>query len=152
MTTKPLPKLSEIIDQLAQADHGVILTMGKGGVGKTTVAATVAIALADRGHKVHLTTTDPAAHIMAAIGEEAVSNLMVSRIDPAVEVARYSAEVLSRAGSGLDEQGRKLLEEICVRHVRKRSPCSVPLPKLLQREKSSLSCSILRRRAIRFCF
>lgn len=115
---RSLPKLSEIIGQLAQADHGVILTMGKGGVGKTTVAAAVAIALADRGHKVHLTTTDPAAHIMAAIGEEAVSHLTVSRIDPAVEVARYSAEVLSRAGGGLDEQGRKLLEEDL------RSPCT----------------------------
>ncbi|MCU0721806.1 MAG: TRC40/GET3/ArsA family transport-energizing ATPase [Pirellula sp.] len=117
---RSLPKLSEIIDQLAQADHGVILTMGKGGVGKTTVAAVVAIALADRGHKVHLTTTDPAAHIMAAIGEETVSNLTVSRIDPAVEIARYSAEVLSRAGSGLDEQGRKLLEEDL------RSPQAIP--------------------------
>jgi arsenite/tail-anchored protein-transporting ATPase len=62
-----LPMLSELIDDLVAPGHGVILAMGKGGVGKTTVAAAVAVAIAERGYEVHLSTTDPAAHIAAAI-------------------------------------------------------------------------------------
>ena len=57
-----------LIDDLARAGHGVIMTMGKGGVGKTTVAAAIAVALADRGYPVHLSTTDPAAHVASAVG------------------------------------------------------------------------------------
>lgn len=57
------PTLEQLIDDLAAPGHGVILAMGKGGVGKTTVAAAVAVALAERGFRVHLSTTDPAAQI-----------------------------------------------------------------------------------------
>src|SRR5690606_18222130 len=49
--------LANLIDELATGDHGLIMCMGKGGVGKTTIAAAIAVALADRGHQVHLTTT-----------------------------------------------------------------------------------------------
>ena len=66
------PSLGELIDDLAAPGHGVILAMGKGGVGKTTVAAAVAVALAERGYRVHLSTTDPAAHIAAAVSDEAL--------------------------------------------------------------------------------
>src|SRR5262249_29171022 len=62
-----LPPLASLIEELARPGRGVILTMGKGGVGKTTVAAAVAVELARRGHRVHLTTTDPAAHVEAAV-------------------------------------------------------------------------------------
>jgi arsenite-transporting ATPase len=110
--------LSAMIDELAAPGHGVILAMGKGGVGKTTVAAAVAVALAERGLEVHLSTTDPAAHIAAAVAGETYPNLTVSRIDPVAETAKYSQEVMTNAGAGLDASGRALLEEDL------RSPCT----------------------------
>jgi arsenite-transporting ATPase len=113
-----LPMLSELIDDLVAPGHGVILAMGKGGVGKTTVAAAVAVAIAERGYEVHLSTTDPAAHLAAAMNDERLPNLSVSRIDPAEETAKYSAEVLGKAGANLDAQGKALLEEDL------RSPCT----------------------------
>jgi arsenite-transporting ATPase len=113
-----LPLLGELIDDLVAPGHGVILAMGKGGVGKTTVAAAVAVAIAERGYEVHLSTTDPAAHIAAALNDERLPNLSVSRIDPEVETAKYSAQVLGRAGKNLDQQGKALLEEDL------RSPCT----------------------------
>jgi len=100
-----------LIDGLAAPGHGVIQATGKGGVGKTTVAAAVAVALAERGHRVHLSTTDPAAHVAAAIAGGVLSNLTVSRIDPTAEAARYFTEVMQTAGIGLDESGRALLAE-----------------------------------------
>ena len=110
--------LSAMIDELAAPGHGVILAMGKGGVGKTTVAAAVAVALAERGLEVHLSTTDPAAHIAAAVAGETYPNLTVSRIDPVAETAKYSQEVMTNAGAGLDASGKALLEEDL------RSPCT----------------------------
>lgn len=110
--------LGALMDGLAAPGHGVILTMGKGGVGKTTVAAAVAVGLAERGFRVHLSTTDPAAHLSATIASDALTNLSVSRIDPAAETARYSSEVMQTAGAGLDVQGQSLLAEDL------RSPCT----------------------------
>jgi arsenite-transporting ATPase len=114
---QPLGSLAELVDEIAQAGRGVVLTMGKGGVGKTTIAAAVAVALADRGFPVHLSTTDPAAHVAATINGS-LPNLQISRIDPKAEVAAYSAEVMATAGANLDEHGRALLEEDL------RSPCT----------------------------
>jgi arsenite-transporting ATPase len=111
------PPIADLIDELARPHRGVILTMGKGGVGKTTVAAAVAVALADRGFQVHLSTTDPAAHVAATLNGD-VPNLTVSRIDPKAETEAYSTEVLATAGKELDEQGRAMLEEDL------RSPCT----------------------------
>jgi arsenite/tail-anchored protein-transporting ATPase len=110
--------LGELMQGLAAPGHGVILAMGKGGVGKTTVAAAVAVGLAERGFRVHLSTTDPAAHLAATIASDALSNLSVSRIDPAVETKKYSAEVMQSAGAGLDIDGQSLLAEDL------RSPCT----------------------------
>ncbi len=118
VATAPLPDgLAPLMDDLARAGRGVIMTMGKGGVGKTTIAATVATALARRGHPVLLSTTDPAAHVQAAV-DQPVPGLTVSRIDPAAEVARYRDEVMAKAGTGLDAAGRAMLEEDL------RSPCT----------------------------
>lgn len=107
----------ELIELLAAPGHGVVMTMGKGGVGKTTVAAAIAVELARRGHRVHLSTTDPAAHVVEALNGE-VPGLTVSRIDPAVETAAYVEEVLAAQGAGLDPDSRALLEEDL------RSPCT----------------------------
>ena len=116
--------LPQLVLQLAEAGHGVIMTAGKGGVGKTTLAAAIAVGLAARGHDVHLTTTDPEAHLSLTLGDPEAevagtrSRLSVARIDPAVETAAYQAEVMATAGASLDAQGRALLEEDL------RSPCT----------------------------
>jgi arsenite-transporting ATPase len=112
------PGLGSLIDDLAAPGHGVILAMGKGGVGKTTIAAAIAVALAERGHRVHLTTTDPAAHLVATFSGDCRPNISISRIDPRAETASYTAEVMHTAGAGLDEQGKALLAEDL------RSPCT----------------------------
>ena len=109
--------VADLVEQLAAGRKGVVMTMGKGGVGKTTVAARIATELARRGYSVTLTTTDPAAHVEAAVGERP-ETLHVTRIDPARETPRYTAEVLATAGRGLDAQGLALLEEDL------RSPCT----------------------------
>ena len=109
--------LSRLIDAIEEDRRGVVLTMGKGGVGKTTTAAAIAVELARRGHDVLLTTTDPAAHVGEAIGN-AVPRLRVSRIDPVAETRAYSREVMAAAGASLDDRGRELLEEDL------RSPCT----------------------------
>ncbi len=109
--------LSTLIPEIASAGKGVIMTMGKGGVGKTTIAAELAMTLASMGHAVHLTTTDPAAHITSAI-TATIANLRISRIDPIKETREYRAEVMADAGKDLDENGRALLEEDL------RSPCT----------------------------
>lgn len=112
------PTLGHLIDELAAPGHGVILAMGKGGVGKTTVAAAVAVALAERGFRVHLSTTDPAAHVSATIDRDVLPNLTVSRIDPAGETARYTEQVMRESGGNLDASGKALLAEDL------RSPCT----------------------------
>ncbi len=112
-----MPGLGQIVDALAATPRGVVLTMGKGGVGKTTVAAAIAVALARRGLRVLLSTTDPAAHVAEAVGAPP-PGLTVSRIDPAAETRAYTAEVLASVGPQLDDKGRALLEEDL------RSPCT----------------------------
>lgn len=111
------PSLADLIDEIALDGHGLIMLMGKGGVGKTTLAAAVAVNLAQRGLSVHLTTSDPAAHLSETFNES-LEHLTVSRIDPHAETERYRLHVLETKGSKLDEQGRALLEEDL------RSPCT----------------------------
>ncbi len=109
--------LEELVADIEQQGNGVIMTMGKGGVGKTTVAAAIAVMLAKRGHAVHLSTTDPAAHVAQTIAGQ-VDGLTLSRIDPAAETAAYQSEVMAAQGAAMDEAGRMLLEEDL------RSPCT----------------------------
>jgi arsenite-transporting ATPase len=112
-----LESLADLIEEIAESGHGVIMTMGKGGVGKTTLAASIAVALAERGFPVHLTTTDPAAHVADALGNTE-SKLTVGRIDPAAETEAYTQHVMETAGRDMDEASRSLLEEDL------RSPCT----------------------------
>ena len=111
------PTLATLVDQIAADGHGLVMVMGKGGVGKTTLAAAVAVELAHRGLPVHLTTSDPAAHLTETLSET-LENLSVSRIDPHTETERYRLHVLETKGAKLDAQGRALLEEDL------RSPCT----------------------------
>ena len=105
-----LPGLDRLVDDIAQGKHGLIMVMGKGGVGKTTIAAAVAVGLAKRGHAVHLSTTDPAAHV-AFVVDGVMPGLTVDRIDPRVETERYVAKILASRGEDLDEQAKALLIE-----------------------------------------
>lgn len=115
--TVSIPSLQTLITNLSESGKRVIFTMGKGGVGKTTVASAIAVGLAEKGHHVHLTTTDPAAHIDYVMhGEQ--GNITISRIDPKVEVENYRKEVIEQAKDTVDEEGLAYLEEDL------RSPCT----------------------------
>lgn len=110
---------SQLLDGIEADGSGVVMTMGKGGVGKTTMAAAIAAELARRGHAVTLSTTDPAAHIARTIGAagQALPNLQIERIDPKVETERYVAGVLEQNRGKLADDDMALLEE------EMRSPC-----------------------------
>lgn len=112
-----IPSLSALVDEIALNKHGLIMLMGKGGVGKTTMAAAIAVRLAEMGFDVHLTTSDPAAHLSTTLNGS-LNNLQVSRIDPHDETERYRQHVLETKGRDLDEAGKHLLEEDL------RSPCT----------------------------
>ncbi|MCE5288120.1 MAG: arsenical pump-driving ATPase [Nocardiaceae bacterium] len=112
--------LSVLIDDIEAGGPCLIMCMGKGGVGKTTVAGAVAVALAQRGHDVHLSTTDPAANLAETVGGE-LEHLQVSRIDPARAVADYRARVMAAKGAKLDDAGRAALTEDL------QSPCTAEI-------------------------
>jgi arsenite/tail-anchored protein-transporting ATPase len=109
--------IDQLANELASAGRGLIMVMGKGGVGKTTVAAALAVGLVQRGKTVHLSTTDPAAHLAVTVGG-ALPGLRVDRIDPKAETQRYVDKIMSARAADLDEQGRALLLEDL------RSPCT----------------------------
>ena len=113
------------IDQLTEElyknqQHGLIMIMGKGGVGKTIAASAIAVMLAKKGFEVLLTTTDPAAHIQDFIGQlgDLPATLTVERIDPKVETQRYTQKILERKGEGQTEEAKKLILEDL------KSPCT----------------------------
>lgn len=102
--------LSAMADALAAKGHGLIMVMGKGGVGKTTIAAALAVGLVQRGHSVHLTTTDPAAHVQSQL-DGSLPGLKVGRIDPHAEIQAYIDKIMATRGKALDDAGRALLLE-----------------------------------------
>ena len=106
----PTGHLNELVDELAANGRGLIMVMGKGGVGKTTIAAALAIGLVKRGHAVHLSTTDPAAHLALTLDGE-LPGLEVGRIDPKLETQRYIDKIMAARSPSLDDQERALLLE-----------------------------------------
>jgi arsenite/tail-anchored protein-transporting ATPase len=116
-TLPEMESLEDLVSAIERGGHGVVMTMGKGGVGKTTVAAAIAVLLAKRGHTVHLSTTDPAAHVAETLAGQVVG-LTLTRIDPASETTAYQVEVMRAHGSTMDEAARALLQEDL------RSPCT----------------------------
>lgn len=107
-----LPGLNQVIEDFSEKNTRVIFTMGKGGVGKTSIASAIAVGLAEKGHRVHLTTTDPAAHLAYTFaGGETRDNLSISSINPQIEVERYKQTVLANAGNGLSDEELAYLQE-----------------------------------------
>lgn len=113
----PMDSLQEMANAIESGGYGVVMTLGKGGVGKTTVAAALAILLARRGHTVHLSTTDPAAHLAETVSGP-IQGLTVSRIDPRTETTFYRQEILKNQAATLDPASLAVLEEDL------RSPCT----------------------------
>ncbi|WMC92349.1 arsenical pump-driving ATPase [Kineothrix sp. MB12-C1] len=114
--TADIPALRKVIDDLDVSGKKVIFTMGKGGVGKTTIAAAIALGLSEKGKKVHLTTTDPAAHLKFVMNE--TSSITISHIDEKEELQRYQKEVLKKARETMSEEDVAYVEEDL------RSPCT----------------------------
>jgi len=113
---KKLEPWADLINEFEESGSGVIMTMGKGGVGKTTMAAMIATQLAQKGHSVLLSTTDPAAHLTHAIKEE-VPNLQIERIDPKVETQNYVCSIINK------NKGKLSLEDMALLEEELRSPC-----------------------------
>lgn len=111
-----LPKLKDVIEDLYINNKKVIFTMGKGGVGKTTIAAAIAVGLAKKGKQVHLTTTDPAAHLKFVLNQG--HGITLSRIDEKEELKKYKEEVLGKARETMSEDDIEYVEEDL------RSPCT----------------------------
>ncbi|MBL0101302.1 MAG: arsenical pump-driving ATPase [Saprospiraceae bacterium] len=120
-TSQGLKGINELAEELCKnQQHGLIMTMGKGGVGKTIVASAIAVLLAKKGFEVLLTTTDPAAHIQDFIEQlgELPATLTVERIDPKIETQRYTEKILEHKGQGQSEEAKKLILEDL------KSPCT----------------------------
>lgn len=116
LKTNNIPKLKNVIEDLYKSGKKVIFTMGKGGVGKTTIAAAIAVGLADKGLRVHLTTTDPAAHLKFVLDEG--YGITLSNIDEKMELEKYKEEVLSKARETMGDEDIAYVEEDL------RSPCT----------------------------
>jgi len=108
--------LSDVVDEIEASNKKVIFTMGKGGVGKTTIAAAIALGLHRKGRKVRLATTDPADHLNLVLGQQ--EGISVSHIDEKGELKKYQEEVLTKARQTMPEDDLEYVKEDL------RSPCT----------------------------
>ena len=109
-------KLSDIVNEIYESGKKIVFTMGKGGVGKTTVAAAIALGLRRKGQKVRLATTDPADHLNLVMGRE--NGISISHIDEKGELKKYQEEVLTKARLTMSEDDLEYVKEDL------RSPCT----------------------------
>ena len=127
----PAGQLEQLVDELAANDRGLVMVMGKGGVGKTTLAAAIALGLVRRGKTVHLSTTDPAAHLAVTLGE-AVPGLQVDRIDPKVETRRYVDKIMAARSAAWTSRKSPCCWRICARPAPRRWRSSMPSHKVAE--------------------
>lgn len=106
---KEITPWEDLIRDIEKDGNGVVMTMGKGGVGKTTIASMIAMKLAKKGHKVTLSTTDPAAHLEYVL--EGNQNLVIEKIDPKVETQKHIDNVISKNQNKLSKEDMDLLKE-----------------------------------------
>lgn len=116
LVTDDIFNLKDVIEDIDSSDKKVIFTMGKGGVGKTTIAAAIALGLSEKGKKVHLTTTDPAAHLQYVLSES--NRITMSYIDEQKELEKYTKEVLTKASKTMSKEDLEYVKEDL------RSPCT----------------------------
>ena len=114
---QPYGSIEWLLDEIEADGPSVVMTMGKGGVGKTTLASLLAVGLSERGHAVHVTTTDPAAHVELTVGDRVPERFTVDAIHPKTEIEAYRRDVFREAGALTDEQRLMLEEDL-------RSPCT----------------------------
>lgn len=111
-----LQDIDVLIEDLFISKKKVVFTMGKGGVGKTTIAARIARGLVKKGVKVHLSTTDPANHLEYV--NTKVEGLTVSHIDEKKVLEAYKEKVLAKARLTMGNSDLSYIEEDL------RSPCT----------------------------
>jgi arsenite-transporting ATPase len=125
-----------VVEQLTPGDETQYLFFtGKGGVGKSTIAATAATKLAEAGHETLVVTTDPAAHLEDIFGEPvgheptsvSQAHLDAARIDQAKALTEYREQVLDHVTEMYEEKDDTAVDvETAIANVEEEleSPCA----------------------------
>ena len=101
-------------------DTRYLFFTGKGGVGKTTTASAVAVALADAGRRTLIISTDPASNLDDVLGVSAgteptpvsgVERLFVANLDPEAAAAAFKERAVGPYRGVLPESAITSMEE-----------------------------------------